>query len=395
MKKVLFVIPSLGAGGAEKSLVNLLHLLNGEPYEIDVLLFQKAGLFLEQIPKGVHLVSIPGDYKIFTQSLPKALLALLKHGKINQAINRIQYAVALKKEKNPAKAEQLAWKYWAKSMETLPKTYDVAIGYLEKSSIYFVVDKVNARKKIGWIHNDYEKLGQDKGIDYPYFQKINSLVTVSELCVESLNRIFPDLSHKVVLLENIISKKWLIELSKENFDIYDDKMINFLSIGRLTHQKGFDIAIKAFSILPSEILDKIRWYIIGNGEDKEKLELLINESNLSHQIRLVGLRSNPYPWLAKCDIYFQPSRYEGKSIAIDEAKLLQKPILVTRFSTVNDQIEHLKTGYIVEMNEKAIAEGIELLISRPEIRKQLTENLATFSLPEDEILTHFKRLVDE
>jgi len=136
------------------------------------------------------------------------------------------------------------------------------------------------------------------------------------------------------------------------------------------------LGIKAFSLLQNVVRTKLRWYIIGSGADKELIEQQIIEYKLEDNIILLGVQENPYIWMKYCDFYFQPSRFEGKSIAIDEALILQKPILVTNFSTVNDQIQHLVTGYIVNLNAEEIAEGIINMTEDKELRANLTLNLS-------------------
>lgn len=384
----------MDAGGAEKALINLLHLLENEHYEIDLVLFQKKGLFLSQLPESVRLIDIPGDYYNFTKSFPKSLVTLIFKGKFKLAIDRIYYSMVLRKEKNTAVAEQKAWKYLSKSIRVLDGVYDAAIGFLEKSSIYYVVDKVNAKNKIGWIHNDYQKLRQDRSLDSPYFEKLNKIVTVSELCLQSLNDCFPEYISKTFFLENVISKDWMLEQAEKEKPGFDPNFINFLSIGRLSWQKGFDIGIKAFSLIAPDRLKQIKWYIIGKGEDEKKLSELIKKYKLNETVFLVGLKSNPYPWLKFCNIYFQPSRFEGKSIAIDEAKLLNKPILAADFSTVNDQLTHLENAFISKTDENSIAEAIEYLLGHKELRDKFVKNLEDFQIDENQILNKFKNLIN-
>jgi glycosyltransferase involved in cell wall biosynthesis len=139
------------------------------------------------------------------------------------------------------------------------------------------------------------------------------------------------------------------------------------------------MAVKAFKHLVEKGY-KIKWYIIGEGEERPKLKRLIKNYNLEDHLNLLGLKSNPYPFIKQADIYVQTSRFEGKAIAIDEAKILQKPIVVTNYNTAKDQIADGINGLIVDMNPEGIALGIEKLIMNLELRNELVRNLSKESL---------------
>ena len=370
-KDILFIIPSLGAGGGEKSLINLLTQFDFNKYNVDLFLLNHSGLFMDFIPKQVNVLDITENVEIFNKSLKDSIVGYLYKGNFRLAFSRLMFCIQNRINENIGISEQYSWKYLKKAIGIIDKKYDVAIGYLEKTSNYICVDCVQAYKKIGWIHNDYRKLNLDKSFDAKYFKKLDYLVTVSEECEKVLKEEFPEESYKVKLIFNIVSKKAIENLANEV--IKEDSMkkdkVNILSIGRLHEQKGFDIAIEACKILVDKGYN-ICWYIIGEGLERSKLEELIDKNNLKENFKLLSLRSNPYKYLKACDIYVQTSRYEGKSVAIDEAKILCKPIVVTNFSTVYDQIENNKTGIITEMNSLAVSKGIQSIINNPKIQEK-------------------------
>lgn len=357
-KNVLFIIPSLGAGGGEKSLINLLSEMDFNAYNVDLFLLNNQGLFMNLIPKEVNVLNLNTNITIFNEGIVSSILKFILKGNIGLAYSRLMFCIT--NRKNPiGKGEQYAWKYLRKAIGILEKKYDVAIGYLEKTSNYICCDCVEADKKIGWIHNDYRKLDLDKNFDKKYFRKLDYLITVSETCQEILKDEFPKEKEKIRLIHNIISKSTIEKLAQE--DIEKNEMsndtLNILSIGRLHEQKGFDMAIEACKFLRNKGY-KICWYVIGEGSERLNLELLIKKNDLQDNFKLLGLKKNPYKYLKACDIYVQPSRYEGKSVAIEEAKLLAKPIIVTNFSTVKNQIEDHVTGLIADMNPESITDKI-------------------------------------
>lgn len=161
--------------------------------------------------------------------------------------------------------------------------------------------------------------------------------------------------------------------------MFDRHYTNIITVARLSHEKGLDLAVKSCKLLLEKGY-KIKWYVLGDGNEKDALERLIEDHHLSNHFTILGVRENPYPYIRKADIYVQPSRYEGKSIAIDEAKILHKPIVVTNFETAKDQMNHGINGIIAEMSEEGIATEIERLIKDIELRERIVNNLSTEKL---------------
>ena len=384
-KKILFIINNLNCGGAEKALISLLETIDYSKYDIDLFLFKHEGIFMSKIPSEVNLLSEPEYYRYFDMSFKKAVLGLIKKFRFDIAFSRLIFSYVFKIEKSKTVVEQKSWNYLSRALSKLDTEYDVAIGYLEKNPVYFCVDKVKAKKKIGWIHNDYEKLGMNKDIDNKYFSKLDYIFTVSEECLNVLKRTFPKYKYKFKVMHNIISVEAIKKLSDENIDdvVFNNENINIVSVGRLNYQKGFEMAVEACAILKKKGY-KIKWNIVGEGEERLKLENLIKELNVEDEFNLLGIRENPYPYVKQSDIYVQPSRFEGKSIAIDEAKILNKPIILTNFSTANDQIINEFNGLICDMNSKALANEIEKIISNNELKNKLVNNLLKENLGNEE-----------
>ena len=394
-KNILFAISNLEAGGGQKSLVNLLETIDYSRFNVDLVLISPSGIFKDLIPKEVAILDLGPNNEIYTKQLFTACFSALKSFKLKLIYNRILFFLKNSLIKNKAYAEQVSWKNKQEYMSYFDNNYDAAIGFLEKSSIYFIVDNVKAKKKIGFIHNDYNKLNLKAGLDRPYFNKLNHIVTVSEECENVLKRTFPNLENKVSVMFNIVSIKLILKMASANtVKEYNNANHNILSVGRLHLQKGFDFSIDACKILVNKGIN-VTWYIIGDGSERTKLEDMIKKHGLEKHFILLGLRKNPYPYIKNCTIYAQTSRYEGKSIAIDEAKILQKPILATNFSTVYDQLSHNKTALICDMNAESIAKNIELLINSTELQQKLRNNLKKESLgTEQEIKKLYKFIQD-
>ncbi|TLS35769.1 glycosyltransferase [Pseudalkalibacillus caeni] len=396
-KKVLFVMNSLNCGGAEKSLISLLETIDYTKFEVDLYLFKHQGIFLRKLPKQVNLLKEPEEFKYFDMPIKKAIYCCVKNRRLNIVISRIQAGYIFRNEINRARCDQRVWKYISGSLNNLNKKYHVAIGYLERSPIYFIINKVKADKKIGWIHTNYSNSGMDKKIDNSYFQELNHIVTVSQECKRSLVTHFPSYSHKVKVINNIVSSHIVQSLSKEElYDNYetDDNTINIVTVARLCQVKGIDMAIEACKILINRGY-KIRWRVLGTGtpEENESYKSMIKKNNLQNEFTLLGVKDNPYPYIKKADIYVQPSRFEGKSIAVEEAKILHKPIVVTNFTTAKDQVDNMENGLIVNMDYVSIADGIQRIIKEENLKNKFIVNLSNEHLGNENEVEKLYKLI--
>lgn len=363
-KKLLFVISALEAGGAEKSLVNLLNQMDYRKYDVDLLLFKRQGAFLKQVPKEVRIIDAPYDlYYLFNTTIrgKRPLLALRQT--IIRVIGSLYKKMFYANKFYPGM--QARWNlFYKNSLKELQGTYDVAISYMHGESMYYVAEKVKAKKKITWVHTDYKATKLNPQKDAPYFKAFDGVVTISEECVKIWQDCFPELKNRIQCIPNITSSLFIKKMADafypEEYKKEKDRKI-LLSIGRLSPPKGFDFAIDAARILKDKGL-KFIWFIIGQGELKEKLQEQIKQNHLEDCFILLGVRENPYPYIKNADLVIQPSRYEGKSVVLDETKILAKPLVVTNYPTVHDQIIDRKEGVIVDIKAESIAEGIEKVI---------------------------------
>jgi glycosyltransferase involved in cell wall biosynthesis len=373
-KKILFINYSLHSGGIEKSLVTILSLLDYEKYDVDLQLFANEGLFLERVPKQVHLLKplFPAEYRL---NIRKAFFALLRGGHPGLAFCRLLVTFA---GLRGTMGERLGKMWNVERRFTRPASgkYDAAVAFMEGQPIYYCVTKVKSRVKIGFIHGDYEAMGLNREFDRDYVRRLDALCTVSESCLASLKRVFPEDAEKCHVIYNIISARFMRSLAEqgEGFaDGYGGPRV--LSIARLSTQKGLDLALPAAASLKQKGFE-FRWYIIGVGPEEEKLKAMTRDLDLEDRVFFLGERPNPYPYLKQCDVYLQPSRFEGKSIAVDEAMVMCRPILLTDFSTASDQIDSGVNGLIVPMTSKGVEEGLEKLLRNEELRASFTEALS-------------------
>lgn len=364
-KRILFVIDSLHSGGAEKSLVSLLSLIDYKKFDVDLLLFKKEGLYLPLVPKEVRFLDVPEYFNDKNNNKIKIKIAKLKN---SISIRNPYY-------KKIYHCAQITSKNILTVLEKQNKKYDIAIAYSQGLPTYYVVDKVEAIKKVCWINTDYKKAGYNSKFDKEYYEKYNFIVLVSEKNKEIFENIYPEFKEKLKIVYDIISKDLVTSMANKGEGYIDNfNGIRILTIGRHVELKGYDMAIGAAKIL-KEYGINFRWYSIGEGNLTKKLISEVEKNNLVNEFVFLGTYTNPYPFIKQCDIYCQPSRFEGFGMAIAEARILNKPIVATNFDIVYEQIRDNENGLISDMNVSSIAKNIEKLIKDKDLYQNLINNL--------------------
>ena len=346
-------------------------------YNVDLFLFHKSGTFTNSIPKEVKIVDTSERFSAFCKGFFYFVFNLFKRREFSAIYHRVTFAIINRFFKNKNLAEQYSWKQLRLFIDEIEKEYDIAVAYLEKSSLYFTVEKVMARKKIGWIHTNYTNSGMKNKLDKKFLKQLNSIITVSEECRQSLFYEFPENKEKTFIINNILSPTVINGLASRitsDLSVFESGYLNIVTIARLSYEKGIDLALKSCVRLTKQGY-KVKWLIIGEGPERKSLEKLIKMYNIEQNFILLGVKENPYPYIKKAEIYVQPSRYEGKSIALEEAKILQKPIVITNFQTARDQIQSNYNGLVVSMDEEGISDGVISLINNNSLRNQFVRNL--------------------
>lgn len=373
-KDILILMPSMFIGGAERSLIGLLDSIDYEKYNVDLFLNRHEGEFMSLIPNKVNLLPQIDAYTNFDRPIKDVLFSKnFKYG-----IARLKSKLDMKRnvkdgnQSNVWSSMQFISNRLVPLLPNIDKEYDLAINFLGIADV--LGQKVKAKNKLAWIHTDYSKLIPNRDLDLDTYSKVDYIVTVSEHCEKQFLNVYPMLNNKSLVIENILSEKFIkIQAEEEVEDMQLDDSINLLSIGRFTDAKNFDNVPK----ICKNILEKrinVKWYIIGYGTDEELIKSKILEEKMQDNVILLGKKENPYPYIKACDIYVQPSRYEGKAVAVREAQILNKPVVITNFATSKSQLTDGFDGIIVPMDNEGCAEGICNLIKDKELQQRLIEN---------------------
>lgn len=375
---LLIVMTGMSGGGAEKSLISFLHAIFAQDktqVNIDLLLFKPKGIFMPQIPKPCNLLKSPKE--VFCMAAGPCEVDFYKNITVKGIIGKLAHYFRRNAPKYKDLDDiQILWENWKSFIPELNKEYDVAMSYMHGATNYFVIDKCKAKKKYLYVHHDYSELTANHRYDHEYFSKADGILTVSPECVSSIAQYHNDIKDRIYSIENIQSSSIIHKMANAFYpqEYKDNKGIIVLSIGRLAEVKRFDRAIDASEILKSQGY-KFAWYIIGQGPLMKRYQDLIKQKDLSDTVFLLGEKTNPYPYILNCDIFVQTSDNEGKSIVIDEAKMLARPIIVTDYRTIEDSIDNKVTGLIVQKNPYDIADAISFLINNPSKRAALENKL--------------------
>ena len=338
-KKILIAACSLEIGGIERSLVGLLDVFDYARYDVDVLLFSRKGELLPFVSeKCTVLPEIPQ-----CATLLQPIKTVLLQGHVGLAAARLAARRSVSRHyKNPNGDPQIAdgaifallQKYWDNSvrfMPSLPGEYDAAISFMWPH--HYVAQKVRAHKKIAWVHTDYTIALMDREKDAAVWTQFDRIAAVSDECGAAFLQVYPQFRERMITIENILPQEF-VRRSAEEFEPTEMQNAGYrlLSVGRLCYPKAYDRAVRVSRILKDRGLP-FCWYVVGYGSDEAKLRAMIVELGVEDCFVLLGKKSNPYPYIRACDLFLQPSRYEGKAVTVREAQMLGRPVLITDFKT--------------------------------------------------------------
>ena len=254
--------------------------------------------------------------------------------------------------------------------------YDLAISFMTPHNI--VLNKVYAKKKLAWIHTDYSTIHVNVDKELPVWSGYDNIVSISPDCTRSFLKTFPTLENKIIEIENILSPGFvrsqasLLDVSNEMFC----DGLKLLSVGRYTTAKNYDNVPDIARRMVLAGFTDFCWYIIGFGADEGLIRQRIVEAGMQDHVILLGKKSNPYPYIKACDIYLQPSRFEGKSVTVREAQILCKPVIVTNYPTSRSQIQDGVDGIIVPMDNDECANGIVGALNNQDLLNSISSYLS-------------------
>lgn len=399
--RIFIAMHYMEIGGAETALVGLLNALDPARVDVDLFLYDHRGEMMQFIPEWVNLLPQIPKYSV----LERPIVELVKRGFWDIAaarmwakrISKVAYKRSGSKLENNGGLDKMS----KCTTPLLPKinqsvTYNLAISFLTPHRI--VAEKVKAKKKIAWIHTDYTRVWVDAEEELKVWQKYDYVASISGDVTNTFLQVFPSLAPKIVEIENILSPSFVrkrAEVEDTDKEFRQTDKISLLSIGRYSEQKNYDNVPDICKRLINKTKLNIKWYIIGYGGDEALIRKKIKEAGMEEHVILLGKRTNPYPYIKACDIYVQPSRYEGKSVTVREAQMLCKPVVVTNYPTAPSQIRSDVDGVIVPMDNEGCAHGFAEVICDKPLQERIIAHLKTHDYGNESEVEKIYTLINE
>lgn len=375
--RVIILMHYLELGGAEMALIGLLGALNPEKVDVDLFIYSHQGPLTRFIPEWVNLLPEVKAYSMIERPMGEAL----KNGQFGVVSGRI--LARLKHRRYIGKThftgdDGSIMQYIGNCVTpALPKInpdveYDLCISFLTPHNIGR--DKVRARKRLAWIHTDYSTVHVNAALELPVWGAYDHIAAISPEVRNSFIRTFPALEPKIVEIENILSSDFVRRRAEES-DVSAEftGRVNLLSVGRFCTAKNYDNVPDIARRMIARGITGLKWYIIGYGDDEALIRQKIVEAAMEEYVILLGKKENPYPYIKACDIYVQPSRYEGKSVTVREAQMLCRPVAVTAYPTAVSQIHDGVDGVIVPLDNESCASALAEFIKDKEKQNSLIE----------------------
>lgn len=398
--KILFVINTLGRGGAETAFLELLRRLDPKDVEISVYVMLAQGELVRQLPAYVKLLNV--HYRNCSVLSPHGrvemaktvFLSFFRNGNLGKkAAALIRTAYDMLKEGNRFLPDKLFWRVLSDGAQCLEQEYDLAVAYLEGAAAYFVADHVKAKKKAAFIHTDYRRAGYTRKMDGGCFHAFCRIFAVSQEVRDAFLDIYPEYGDRMRVFHNMINQDRIRMLAQKNIPFAADfQGFVILTVGRLTAPKAYDIALQAMALLKKEGVSA-RWYVLGEGDQRAALEKQRTKLGLTDDFIFLGAVDNPYPYYRRCDLYVHATRCEGRSIAIQEAQTLGCAVLASDIPGNRGQIQDRIDGRLCRLAPKDIAAGIKELLKDKGQRERLGKAAAQRDYAYEAELTQLLELI--
>ena len=362
-------------GGAERALLGLLNAIDTSRVDVDLFLNQHTGPFMAFIPSKINLLPEDATYAV----IERHLVECIRRGKWRIAWARLvakyKYHRYLRKHHltSDGSATHYVFNEVVRYLPSLYKYghYDLAISFLDPPHI--VQQKVDAALKVEWIHTDFSFVKVDIPTTEPWWSKNDYIISISSAVTKEFLRLYPHLNDKIIEIHNILSPAFVREQATAFSLPVSSIPLRLCSIGRISYQKNFE----SIPFIAKHLLDRglsFHWQIVGPG-DATPLIRTAEQLGVSSFVEFVGPQENPYPYINACDIYVQPSRYEGHSVTVREAQILYKPVVITNYNTASAQVQSGVDGIICPLDNQAMADDIFELANDHDLYQSIVQYL--------------------
>ena len=385
MKKLIFVNNNMKVGGVQKSLYNLLWALDGQ-YDMTLLLFSPVGEYMDKLPSSVNILTCG--------SLVRYLG--ISQGECRNKLLRGALAAFCRVFGRPA-----VMKLLLATQKTVPGAYDCAISFLQngrKSNFYggvqeFVLRRVNARRKVAFLHCDYSRCGANYPENNALLAEFDRIAACSQGCREVFCQTVPQLHNKCQTVRNTHRFEEIRALSEEMPVRYDANVCNIVMVSRLAHEKGIDRAIGAVKHCKDRGA-AVMLHIIGGGPMRKFLEETAESAGISEAVRFYGEQGNPYRYLANADLFLMTSEHEAAPMVIEEAGCLGIPVLTTCTTSSEEMVTRRGLGWVCENSQQGIEEALLTVTKDLPALRQKKKQLQNRPWDNQEALRQFAALIE-
>lgn len=399
MKKILFVVNTMGRAGAETALIELLNALKSPEHRLYLYVIMGQGEMIGRLPSHVKLLNKSfSSQSVLTQKGKRVMAkticaAFFRNGRCFEKLSCIlKNAVAMKK-RGKLQIDKLLWRMLSDGGQRIQEPFDLAVAYLEGASAYYVAEHVNAVRKAAFIHIDYTSAGYTREMDRDCWRQYDRIFGVSDEVREHFLAVYPEYKEKTGVFHNIVNQETIRKRAMEEGGFSDGyEGTRLLTVGRLTWQKAYDVAIEAMKLI-KETGYSVRWYVLGEGDQRRQLEKKIAALGLGEDFVLLGAAENPFPYYRQADLYIHATRYEGKSIAIQEAQTLGCAVIASDCNGNREQITDGQDGILCELTPKAIADSAVRLLEDEKLRRELGQRAAEKSTVQEQELQMLLKLL--
>lgn len=382
-KQMLIIGISMPCAGTEKALLSFLNTVDRAVWDVTLLLARHEGELMSALPNDIRLLGPMKLGSLFTlagKNAPQVLGAfLLAHP--SSAPLLLSYSLRILCQ--PSKRAFLAAQMWVNLMRRYCPSFEEEFGQTDFSlvlsfwgdrTMFYACDKVRAERHLTWLHFDYRHPPREDSLYRAYFARCQRVISVTEDCTRLLRTRFPELATRMITFENRISPARIRTLAAVPLPsiMNEENIPRILTVARICHQKGSDLIPEIMRLLADRGIT-VTWYLLGDGtsSDLAALHEKARELSVADRLILLGSTPNPYPYFAACDIFVLPSRYEGKPITVEEAKVLGCPIVVCDYLAARKQLENGRLGIIVPTESAdGVAGAIQALLESSSLREQ-------------------------
>lgn len=382
-RKLLFVAEELALNGAMNSLIALLRALPRENYDISLFLFDHSGEMMDKLPKDIHLLPEIIEYSVHRLPAKQAIYKAIKNNRIDLFFYRLLVSFQ--------RRVSCAYKLW-RWLPEITSYYDVVISYSDGFAAPMINKKVKYGKKCCWVHFPYTNVPLHS-YEYDALKKADACAVVSYTVGKELEAVLESKLENMYVIHNIINAELCITKATENCEIpIREGVKRIVSVGRLTPAKGFDMICSIATILLEKGIN-FEWYILGNGEDLEKLRLQAVDMNVEQCVHFIGNKDNPMPWMKLSDVIVQPSIFESWGMTVSEALCLGKAVVTSDLPVFKEQISDGLNGLISPLEPQAMAEAIYKILSDEEFKHFLENNASSYPFTQERVILEFNIMI--